>query len=86
VVDIRRDTLFTFVYWEESFKMKHLANFNETCTNIFCMMGIQVYSNESPNHIQRGIITKVQKRVGSFKVFFLVNYSTIKAQIYTSAS
>jgi hypothetical protein len=28
-------------------------------TNIFCMMGIQVYTNKGPNPLQRGIITKV---------------------------
>jgi hypothetical protein len=30
-------------------------------TNISCMMGIQVYSNEHPSPFQREIITKVQK-------------------------
>jgi hypothetical protein len=32
------------------------------------MMGIQVYLNEGPSPLQRGIITKsAQNRVGSFK-------------------
>jgi hypothetical protein len=30
-------------------------------TDISCMMGIQVYSNEGSSPLQRGIITKVQK-------------------------
>jgi hypothetical protein len=45
--------------------------FSRTCmpiaiklgTNISCMMGIQVYSNEGPSPFQWGIITKV----GSFE-------------------
>jgi hypothetical protein len=38
------------------------------CTNISCMMGIQVYSNEGLSPLQREIITKsAQNRVGSFK-------------------
>jgi hypothetical protein len=44
----------------------------------FIKMKVQVLFKE-------GIITKVQNRVGSFK-YFLMNHSTIKAQIYTSAS
>jgi hypothetical protein len=87
VRDTRWETIFTFVYWKESFKMKHLANF-KFGTNISCMMGIQIYSNEGPNPLQRGIITKRKKKngVGSFKYFLLMNHSTIKAQINTSAS
>jgi hypothetical protein len=51
------------------------------------MTEIQVYSDIGANPLQRGIIRKVQKyRVGSFKYFVLMNHSTIKAQIYTSAS
>jgi hypothetical protein len=30
VGDKRGETIFTFVYWKESFKMKNLANFNQT--------------------------------------------------------
>jgi hypothetical protein len=48
-------------------------------------MGIQVYSNEGPNPFQRGDNHK-SARVVSFKYFLLMNHSTIKAQIYTSAS
>jgi hypothetical protein len=33
------------------------------------MMGIQVYSNEGPNSLQRGIITKVQKQGRVIKIF-----------------
>jgi hypothetical protein len=54
--------------------------------HISCMMGIQVYSNEIQVLFKGGMITKVQNRVGSIKYFLLMNNSTIKAQIYTSAS
>jgi hypothetical protein len=33
--DRRGGTIFTFVYWKESFKMKHLANFNQTWNKHF---------------------------------------------------
>jgi hypothetical protein len=54
-----RETIFTYVYIEK------IIFFSRTSrpiaiklgTNISCMVGIQVYSNEG----QRGIITKVQK-------------------------
>jgi hypothetical protein len=52
VGDTRGETIFTFVHWKESFKMKHLTNF-KLGTNISCMMGIQVYSNEGPSPLQR---------------------------------
>jgi hypothetical protein len=29
--DTKGGTIYTFVYWKESFKMKHLVNFNQTC-------------------------------------------------------
>jgi hypothetical protein len=54
VGDTRGETIFAFVYFKESFKMKHLANFNQLGTNISCMMGIQVYSNEVLSPLQRG--------------------------------
>jgi hypothetical protein len=54
VGDTRSETIFTFVYWKESLKMKHLANFIKLGTNISCMMGIQVYSNEGPSPLPRG--------------------------------
>jgi hypothetical protein len=50
------------------------------------MIGIQIYSNEGSSHLQRGDNHKNAKRVGSLKYFLLMNHSTIKAQIYTSAS
>jgi hypothetical protein len=56
-------------------------------TNISCMMGIQVYSNEGPRPLQREDNHKSTKnRVESFKYFLLVNHGTIKAEIYLSAS
>jgi hypothetical protein len=82
VVDTRGGTIFTFVYWKESFKMKHQANFNQTWNKHFLhvLIGIQIYSvlfKGGDNH---------KNRVGSFKYFLLMNHSTIKAQIYMSAS
>jgi hypothetical protein len=53
-------------------------------TNISCMIGIQIYSNEFSSPLQRGHNHK--NRVGPFKYFLLMNHSTIKAQICTSAS
>jgi hypothetical protein len=35
VGDTRGGTIFTFVYWKESFKMKHQANFNQTWNKYF---------------------------------------------------
>jgi hypothetical protein len=35
VGDTRGGTIFTFVYWKESFKMKHQANFNQTWNKHF---------------------------------------------------
>jgi hypothetical protein len=61
VGDTRGESIFAFVYWKESFKMKHLANFNQTKNKHFFMMLIQVYSNKGPNPLQRGVITKMQK-------------------------
>jgi hypothetical protein len=48
------------------------------------MIGIQIYSNEGSSPLQREDNHK--NRVGSFKYFLLMNHSTIKAQIYKSAS
>jgi hypothetical protein len=51
------ETIFTLVYWKESLKMKHLAMHAISIklgTNHSWMNGIQVYSNEGPNHLQRG--------------------------------
>jgi hypothetical protein len=43
----RGEIIFTFVYWKESFKIKYLANFNQTWYTHFLHDGkIQVYSNE----------------------------------------
>jgi hypothetical protein len=53
-------------------------------TNISCMIGIQIYSNEGSSPLQRGNDHK--NRVGSSKYFLLMNHITIKTQIYTSAS
>jgi hypothetical protein len=53
----REETIFTRVYWKESFKMKYLTNFNQLGTNHSCIKGI----HEGPGPLQRGIITKVQK-------------------------
>ena len=49
----RGKTIFTFVFWKESFKMKLLANFNQTWYKHICMMEIQVYSNEGASPLQR---------------------------------
>ena len=86
VRDTRGGTIFTFEYWKESFKMKHQANFNQTWNKHFLhvLIGIQIYSNEGSSPLQRGDNHK--NRVGSSKYFLLVNHSTIKAQIYTSAT
>jgi hypothetical protein len=87
VGDSRGETILTFVYWKESFKMKHLANFNQTLIQTyiawwefkFIQMKVQVL-------FKGGIIRKVQNRVGSSKYFLLMNHSSIKTQIYRSAS
>jgi hypothetical protein len=53
VGDTRGETIFTFVYWKESFKMNNWPISVKLGTNISCMMGIQVYSNEGPRSLQR---------------------------------
>jgi hypothetical protein len=51
------------------------------------MMGIEVYANESPSPLQRGYNHKSAKiGLGHSNIFLFMNHSTIKAQIYTSAS
>jgi hypothetical protein len=47
------------------------------------MIGIQMYSNDGSSPLQRG--DNYKNTVGSFKYFLLMNHSTIKPQIYTSA-
>jgi hypothetical protein len=42
----RGETIFTFVYWKESFKRNIWPISIKLGTNISCMMGIEVYSNE----------------------------------------
>jgi hypothetical protein len=54
VGDTRRETIFTFAYWKEFFKMKIFPISIKLGPNISCMMGIQVYSNEGRNPLQRG--------------------------------
>jgi hypothetical protein len=66
----KKGNYFTFVYWKESFKMKHRAN----GTNIYYMVEIQVYSNEDPSPLQ-GVgegdnHKRAKNRVGSFKKIF----------------
>jgi hypothetical protein len=61
VGDKRGETIFTFVYWKESFKRKHLANFNQTWYKHFLHDGSSSLFKWSPSPLQRGIITKVQK-------------------------
>jgi hypothetical protein len=39
VGDRRGETIFTFAYWKEFFKMKHLANFNQTWNKHFLHNG-----------------------------------------------
>jgi hypothetical protein len=70
VGDTRGETIFTFVYWKESFKMKHLANFNQTWSKTFLHDG-----NSSL------FKWRCKNRVGSFQYFLLMNHSTTKAQI-----
>jgi hypothetical protein len=54
VGDTRWGTIFTFVYWKESFKKKHQANSIKLGTSISSMIGIQIYSNEGSSHLLRG--------------------------------
>jgi hypothetical protein len=49
--DTRGGTIFTFVYWKESFKMKHEANFNQTLNKHFLH---NWNSNEGSSPLQRG--------------------------------
>jgi hypothetical protein len=51
VGNTRGETIFTSVYWKESFKMPISIKLG---ANISCMMGIQVYSNEGPSPLQKG--------------------------------
>jgi hypothetical protein len=71
------------IYWKESFKMKHQANFNQTWNKHFLydwnsnlLKWRFKSSSKGDNH---------ENRVGSFKYFLLMNHSTINAQIYRSA-
>jgi hypothetical protein len=62
VEDTKGETIFTFLDWKKSFKMKHRANFHQTWYKHylawwefkFIQMKVQV-------PFKRGIITKVQK-------------------------
>jgi hypothetical protein len=59
-----RETIFTFAYWKEFFKMEHLPNFNQTWNKHFLhdgQMKVEVLFKE-------GIITKIGK--GHFNIFF----------------
>jgi hypothetical protein len=49
------------LYWKKIFSRTSRPIAIKLGTNISCMMRIQVYSNEGPSPLQRGIITKVQK-------------------------
>jgi hypothetical protein len=65
----RENNFYMCILELESFKMKHLANFYQTWYKPF--KGIQVYSNEEPSPLQRGIINKSAKiRWGYFNIFF----------------
>jgi hypothetical protein len=58
----RGETIFTRIYWKESFKMKHLIPISiKLGTNRSCMKGIQVYLNEGLSPLERRIITKVHE-------------------------
>jgi hypothetical protein len=60
--------------------MKHRPISIKLGTNISCMIGSQIYSNEGSNPFQK--VDNHKNRVGSFKYFLLMNHSTIKAQIF----
>jgi hypothetical protein len=63
-----RKTIFTCVYIIEKkifFSRTSRPIAIKFGTNMSCMMGIQVYSNEGPSPLQRGDNQK--NRVGSFK-------------------
>jgi hypothetical protein len=52
----------TCIYWKECFKMKHLANFNQTWYKPFLHEGnSSLFKMKVPSPLKRGIITKVQK-------------------------
>jgi hypothetical protein len=53
----RGNYFYIYIYRKDFYKMKQI----KLGKNISSMMGIQVYSNEGPNPLQRGIITKVHK-------------------------
>jgi hypothetical protein len=54
VGDTRGETIFTFVYWKESFKIIILPISIKLGRNISCMMEIKVYSDEGPSPLQMG--------------------------------
>jgi hypothetical protein len=57
-------TIFTYVYIKKKPSPEPAGQLQSNLavgTNISCMIGIQVYSNEGPSPPQRGIITKVKK-------------------------
>jgi hypothetical protein len=87
VGDTIGETIFTFAYWKEFFKMKHLPNFNQTWNKHF----LDPVAWWEFKFIQMKVKVvfkggKCKNRVGSFQYFLLMNHSTIKAQIYMSAS
>jgi hypothetical protein len=79
----RGNYLYT-VYWKECFKMKHQTNFNQTWNKHFLQYWNSNLFKWRFKSSSKGDYHKY--RVESFKCFLLMNHSTMKAQIYTSAS